>query len=110
MDRPRLRRDEIQPLDRAQARHLLKAAEGERLEALDVLAVHTGMRPGELLGLKWKDIDLDDVGGSLQVNRSLSDGKLTAPKRKRSRRRIELGAGSVRALKAHRRRQLEERM
>ncbi len=110
VDRPRLRREEMQPLDRAQTRHLLKtAAESEdRFEALYVLAVHTGMRPGELLGLKWEDVDLDRAG--LQVNRALSGGKLTAPKTKRSRRRIDLSAASVAALRAHRKRQLEERM
>ena len=110
VDPPHLRREEMRPLDRAQARRLLKAAERDRFEALYVLAVHTGMRPGELLGLKWEDVDLDASAGSLRVNRALSDGKLTATKTKRSRRRIDLSAGSVAALKAHRKRQLEERM
>jgi integrase len=110
VDRPRLRREEIRPLDREQTRRLLKAAEGDRFEALYVLAVHTGMRPSELLGLKWEDVDLDATAGSLRVNRALSDGKLTATKTKRSRRRIDLSGGSVAALKAHRKRQLEERM
>jgi integrase len=110
VDRPRLQREEMLPLCREQARRLLKATEGDRLEALYVLAVHTGMRPGELLGLKWEDVDLDATGGSLRVNRALSEGKLAATKTKRSRRRIDLSAGSVAALKAHRKRQLEERM
>src|SRR5215213_5834099 len=88
VDRPRLRREEIRLLDHGQARRLLKDAEGDRFEALYVLAVHTGMRPGELLGLKWEDVDLDATAGSLRVNRALSDGKLTATKTKRSRRRI----------------------
>jgi integrase len=51
-DRLRLRREEMRPLDRVQARCLLKAAEGDCFEALYVLAIHTGMHPGELLGLK----------------------------------------------------------
>lgn len=110
VDRPRLRREEMRPLNRAQVRRLLKTAQGARLEALYVLAVRTGMRPGELLGLKWEDVDLDGNIGSLQVNRALSEGKLTEPKRKRSRRRIDLSAGSLAALKVHRKRQLEERM
>jgi integrase len=38
---------------------LLEAARGDRLEALYVLAIHTGMRQGELLALKWEDVDLD---------------------------------------------------
>ena len=75
-----------------------------------MLAIHTGMRPGELLGLEWEDVDLDATGGSLRVNRALSDGKLTTPKTKRSRRRIDLSSASAAALKAHRKRQLEERL
>ena len=52
VDRPRLRREEIRPLNRYQARNLLKAAgeSGDRFEAIYVLALHTGVRPGELLG------------------------------------------------------------
>ena len=100
----------MQPLDCDQTRRLLRAASEaeERLEALYVLAVHTGMRPGELLALKWQDVDLE--GESLQVSRALSGGEFTAPKASRSRRRIDLTAGSVAALRAHRKRQLEERM
>lgn len=110
VDRPRLRREEMHPLNREEACRLLEAARGDRLEALYVLAVYTGMRPGELLGLKWVDVNLDGNDGSLRINRALSDGKLTEPKRKRSRRRIDLSAGSIVALKVHRKRQLEERM
>jgi integrase len=100
----------MRPLDRDQTRRLLLAASEaeDRLEALYVVAVHTGMRPGELLALKWQDVDLE--GGSLQVGRALSGGEFTAPKTSRSRRLIELTAGSVAALRAHRKRQLEERM
>jgi integrase len=110
VDRPRLRREEIRPLNRDQARHLLKIAGecGDRFEALYVLALHTGMRPGELLGLKWEDVDLDE--GGLRLNRALAGRNLTTPKTKRSRRRIDLSAASIAALKAHRKRQLEERM
>ena len=110
VDVPQVRREEIRPLNAEQARRLLRSASGERLEAFYVLAVHTGMRPGELLGLRWQDITLSDEGGTLQLNRALSDGEFTMPKTKGSRRRIRLSAGSARALKAHRKRQLEEMM
>ena len=110
VDVPQVRREEMRPLNAAQARKLLHTASGERLEALYVLAVHTGMRPGELLGLRWEDVALDDAGGTMQVSRALSDGELATPKTKRSRRRIKLSAGSAKALKAHRKAQLEERM
>jgi integrase len=67
-----------------QSKHLLRTAHEaeERLEALYVLAIHTGLRQGELLGLKWDDLDLED--GSLQVRRTLSITKsghvFTSPK------------------------------
>jgi integrase len=108
IDAPQVKREEIQPLNCDQTRALLKAAEGNRLEAMYIVAVHTGMRPGELLALKWDDVDLDS--GTLQLNRALSDGEFNAPKTPRSRRRIKLTNGSVKALRAHRKRQLEERM
>ncbi len=105
-DPPKLQRNEIRPLDQEQTRRLLRAAEGERLEALYVLAVHSGMRPGELLALRWQDVSFE--AARLQINRALSDGEFTPPKRARSRRSIDLTAGSIAALKAHRKRQLEE--
>jgi integrase len=107
-DAPKVQREEIRPLNQEQTRRLLRAAEGERLEALYVLAVHTGMRPGELLALKWRDVDFE--AARLRVNRALSEGEFTPPKRAKSRRSIDLTAGSITALRAHRKRQLEEMM
>ena len=108
VDRPRLKRDEIQPLDREQTRRLLRAAEGHRLHALYVVAVTAGLRPGEMLALRWSDVDLDV--GTLRVNRALSDSEFAAPKTLRSRRKIELSDTARVALRTHRKRQLEERM
>ena len=55
---PQVRREEMRPLDRGAGQAATRAARGDRLEALYVLAVHTGLRQGELLGLKWEDVDL----------------------------------------------------
>jgi integrase len=63
---------EMHPLSAPEVSRLLEAAHGDSLEALYVLAVHTGMRRGELLGLKWSDVDLD--GQTLRVHPS-SRGK-----------------------------------
>ncbi len=52
VDPPQVLREEIRPLTRDQVRALLGAAAGDRLEALYVVAVHCGLRQGELLGLK----------------------------------------------------------
>ena len=109
---PRPAKKEINPLSPEEARTFLDAAGEDDLEALYVLAVSTGMRQGELLGLKWEDTNLD--AGTLQVRRALSQTKngpaLTPPKSAKSRRRIKLTGGTVAALKRHRKRQLEERM
>jgi integrase len=75
---PHPNRREITPLSQEQARTLLEAARGDRLEALYVLALTTGMRQGELLGLQWKEVDLD--GGTLRVNRSIYEGVVSPPK------------------------------
>ena len=107
---PQVRRKEIRPLTPEQVKVLLDAASGDRLEALYTLAVHTGLRQGELLGLKWEDVDLES--GSLHVKRTLTTARggprLAAPKTKGSRRRVSLTKGAVDALRAHLARQLEE--
>src|SRR5215211_214802 len=58
VDHPKAPKREIKPLNEEQVKRLLKAADGDKLEALYVLAITTGMRLGELLGLQWKDVDL----------------------------------------------------
>ncbi|MDQ3437559.1 MAG: site-specific integrase [Actinomycetota bacterium] len=109
---PRPQKREIAPLSPDQARRFLEACQGERLEALFVLAVHTGMRQGELLGLHWEDVDLE--AGALRVRRALAqtnDGPvLTAPKGAKSRRRIKLTGAAVEALKRHKAAQNAERL
>ena len=109
---PRVRRKEMTALSPDQARSLLAAAQSDRLEALYVLALTTGMRQGEMLALRWQDVDLD--GGTLQVKATLQlthEGfDLAEPKTVRSRRQVALTTGAVEALHQHRARQLEERL
>ncbi|MDQ3362650.1 MAG: site-specific integrase [Actinomycetota bacterium] len=109
---PRLARKEIRPLDPEQAGALLRAAASDRLEALYVLAVHTGMREGELLGLKWEDVSLDGEEPVLRLRRALvreagkvALGELKTPK---SRRQVRLTRAAAGALRAHLARQMEE--
>jgi integrase len=107
---PRIDSEEINPLTADEANRFIEAACGERLEALYVLAIHTGLRQGELLGLKWEDLDL--TGGTLRVQRTLTyaGGKhsLSEPKTKKSRRTVRLTSGAVAALRDHLERQLGE--
>jgi integrase len=108
VDPPRLKRDEIRPLDREQTRRLLEAAEGDRLHAFYVVAVTAGLRPGEMLALRWSDVDLEV--GTLRVNRALSGGEFATTKTPRSRRKVELCNTARSALRVHRKHQLEEQM
>ena len=107
---PRPTKNEIRPLSPEQARTFLKAARGDRFEALYVLAVHCGLREGELLGLKWDDLDLE--AGTLSVRRTLSEtranGHIFVPPKNGKGRSIKLTTGVVEALRGHLKRQLEE--
>ena len=58
-DPDRGRRPEMRTLNQGQAMQFLETVRGHELEALFVLALTTGMRQGELLGLRWKDVDLE---------------------------------------------------
>jgi len=108
VSRPRAPRPEIRHLDAGQVRQLLEAARGDRFEALYPLAVGTGLRLGELLGLRWGDLDLES--GAVQVRRaSVEDRKTGAvtfeePKTARSRRKVDLPGFAVSALARHRER------
>ena len=94
-----------------QAKATMAAAAGHRLSALYVLALFLGLRRGELLGLRWQDVDLDEaklevvhtlqrVGGAL---------RLVPPKTEDSARTVPLPPVCVEALRAHQQRQAAER-
>jgi integrase len=100
---PMSHRDKV-ILTAAQAERLLRAARGARLEAAIVLGVATGMREGEILGLRPTDVEL--VTGCVQVRKNATigyDGRpsLDVPRTARSRRRIDLPAVAVTALREH---------
>jgi integrase len=96
---PQVHKKEVTPMTPAEVTVLLSAASGDRLEALYVAAIHTGLRRSELLGLKWTDIDLD--ARTLSVQRSLDkDGTFNPPKRSRSRRTVKLTPQAAEALRA----------
>jgi integrase len=101
---------EMRPLSPAEARTLLKTARGDRLEALYVLAVQTGMRQGELLALKWQDVDLENAAVSVRRTITMSKGRILLGelKTKKSRRTIRLTDAAVQALRDHLAHQVEE--
>jgi integrase len=108
---PRRQHHEIEPLSEKQAQALLLAVAGDRFEALYVLALTTGMRLGELLGLRWRDVDINRA--KLQIRLSVQeDGYkfvLAEPKTANSRRTIGLSRLAIHALREHRARQSQEK-
>jgi integrase len=114
VEAPRPTPEEIHPLSEDEARTLLETAQasGDRFEPLYVLAISTGLRRGELLGLRWNDVDLER--GTLRVGRALvrerGHNTLGETKTRQGRRQINLTPRTVNALRVHRKKQLEEKM
>lgn len=96
--RPTAKRRDMTVLSREQAKALIAAAKGTRHAALITLALYTGMRIGELLGLRWRDVDLDRA--ALSVTQQLGvDGAFSEPKTGAGRRRINLSPAEVEQLR-----------
>ena len=110
---PRVTRREVSVLTPANARILLNAARGDRLEALYSVALALGLRQGEALGLKWADINFET--GVLRVCRASQrvphlGTQLVETKTERSRRTLVMPPMVINALCAHRGRQVIERL
>lgn len=107
---PKVDQAEIQPFTPEEARAFLQAIKGERLEALYALAIATGLRQAELLGLSWSDIELDDAQLTVRTTLQRIDGEFhfVEPKTARSRRTLALPDMAVDALRAHWGRQIGE--
>ena len=104
VEAPRMAVYKYVTLTAEQARSFLASASGERLEALYVLAIATGMREGELLALRWADIDFEYA--TLHVRSTLhylhGEFSFSEPKTAFSRRQIALPQIVIQALKRHR--------
>jgi integrase len=109
---PTAERDEVTTLRADQIEPLLEALRGSPFEAVATVALFTGLRRGELLAIRWGDIDL--AGATMKVERSLEQTKnglrFKGPKTKNGRRTITLPMTALEALQAHRVRQLELRL
>ena len=110
---PGLQRHEMQALNREQAHKLLESVRSHRLEMLLTLALTTGMRRGEMLALRWTDVDLERQ--TIRVHRTVDyipkHGYVeTEPKTAAGRRTILLPSFVIDMLKQHRVQQLEARL
>jgi len=110
---PRPVRREMRVLDPKEIARLMDTCDDDDLRTLIFVALSTGLREGELLALRWSDVDLKE--GHLQVTRTLhyltNKGlQFGEPKTRRSRRRVALSKETARVLAMHRTRQLERRL
>lgn len=109
---PRIRRRERSVMTEAQVRTLLDALVGDRMQALYTLAIATGLRQGELLGLRWHDVDLD--AGTIRISGQLQrvEGRLqlVGAKTDASNRTIGIGQAVAASLAAHRASQVRDRL
>ena len=112
-DGPNIRRGEGRTLSPDEARALIAASRGERLQAAFSAALSLGLRRGEVLGLRWKDLDLDGAVPTAAITKQLQRTKrgleLVDVKTQRSRRRLHLPPPLVEDLRRHRSRQNEDR-
>src|SRR5207245_8883178 len=108
IDLPRPQRQELRVLDLKQAERFLVAAATDCWQALWVLLLTAGLRPGEALALKWSDLD----GNRLRVQRSLArqTRQLQEPKTARARRVVVLPSSVLPLLQQLRTQQLTERL
>lgn len=109
---PRLTRKPVRPLTAAQARILIEHCADDRLGSLFALAIATGMRQGELFGLRWEDVDWGRKTVSVRGALQRVDGRPTfvEPKTERSRRTIPLPALALDTLRTQQARQDELRL
>jgi integrase len=111
VDGPRVEKFKIAPLTEQQAQQLLEAVAGHRLEQLYRLTLSLGLRQGEVLGLRWEDVDfakrtirisgaIQQIGGTIQR---------VTPKTEASARTLPLTPLLLRSLKAHQAAQQQEK-
>jgi integrase len=122
VDTPHAERPEIKPIVADQVQRFLQAVKGERLEAVFTVGLALGMRRGEVLGLRWEDIDF--VGRTVSVKQAVQrsggrfaegDGQrsklhFVTPKSFRGIRTLAMPDCVASALQSHRARQAEERL
>ena len=113
VDPSRTEKYEPQTLEADQVRRLFAEAAGSRFEALWVLAATTGMRQGQLLALRWRDIDLAKGALAATGNLQRLPGEgltILEAKTARSRHQVLIGPLAVATLRAHRSRQAAARL
>jgi len=110
---PKVPQKEMQTLNDYQARQLIQAAEGSRYQVLFWVAISTGLRQGEILGLKWSDLDWNT--GRMKIQRQVQRRKgeglvFCEPKSASGRRQIKLGKTTLEKLREYKEMQYKEKI
>ena len=109
---PKVEAQEVEILGADEIGMVLAKLEGHALHPIATLALATGMRRGELLALRWGDVDLS--GATMRVERALEETgagiRFKAPKTKHGQRTVSLPKSAIEVLRAHRLKQLELRV
>ncbi|MED0680652.1 tyrosine-type recombinase/integrase [Aneurinibacillus thermoaerophilus] len=112
VDAPRPKKVEMSVWNAEQIRQFLEVAKEDRHYIAFLLAITTGMRKGEILGLRWKDIDLER--GTLSVRQTFTRAEkghdFQEPKSSSGLRSIALPPGTIEALRAHKIQQSKEKL
>jgi integrase len=110
--RPKPQRTDMRTWSAVELRRFLEHVESDRLAAAWMLAASTGMRRGEVLGLRWTDVDLDQARVAVQQTLVVAGGLVvtSGPKTSRGRRSVALDSRTVAALRAWRAAQAAERL
>lgn len=107
---PKTDKEEIHPLTPEETQRFLAVAADDRLHALYVLAVTCGLRFGEVLGLRWENVDMKARTITLTHQLGRNDSGFLPLKTQKSRRTITLSEMALQALRKHRQRQAKERL
>jgi integrase len=109
---PRPERKEMCALDEAETAKLLEAAQGSRMYTPILVAVTTGLRRGELLGLRWQDVELDTeiLAVRQSIEQTRSGLRFKTPKTQKGQRAVALPSITVETLRRHRTEQNKERL
>jgi integrase len=113
IDAPRVRGKEMEVLAAGELQAILETLRGKELYPIAAVALATGLRRGEVLALRWADVNLE--AGFLQVERALEETSRSGitfktPKTRYGRRQVTLPASTVALLRDHHRTQLEQRL
>jgi integrase len=110
VDPPRVKKVEMKVWDASQLNQFLKAAKDNRYYTAFFVAATTGMRQSELLGLRWKDVDL--TNGTLSITQTLDKqtGIFQETKTDSSKRSIKVESETISRLKQHKADQAKEKL